>query len=197
MTNYENVFSAGPVCACLLLLAACAASPAQPADGGLAEYNLGVTAFQAKDYAGAYQHWSAVANAGNLNALNNLGYLIYYGLGTPAQPQRAITLWRSAAEHGQSESQWHLGNAYADGIGVDRDLPTAYAWYRCSIETAMRRAKVPVDTPEDRIAQDARRSLAQLTDKLDGNELELGKALAGEFIEQYAGAEPAAPPALP
>ncbi len=177
---------------CALLLLGCAAAPSSP--GGSA-YNQGVAAYQAQDYAQAYAHWSEAAKDGDLNGINNLAYLINYGLGTAAEPHKAVALWQIAAQQGHSESQWHLGNAYADGQGVERDLATAYAWYKCAVETATRRARQSPEMPESKIADDARHSLAHLTDQLNGNELELGQALAAEYIDQFSIADTAAAPA--
>jgi len=157
-------------------------------------YNRGVAAYKVKNYKEAVSNWSTAAESGNVDAMNNLAFLLFNGLGTEAQPEKAIELWRVAASQGQSESQWHLGNAYADGTGVEKSLTTAYAWYRCSIESAERHSRESTDTTENQIADDARKSLVGITDKLSGNELEQGNQLATQYIEKYA---PVAQPSLP
>ena len=53
----------------LLALAACATKIE-----GESEYNLGVDAYKAKDYAAARQHWAKAVDEGELSAFNNLGY---------------------------------------------------------------------------------------------------------------------------
>jgi len=45
------------------------------------EYNLGVESFRVKDYSNARVHWQAAATQNVRAAHNNLGYLLYYGMG--------------------------------------------------------------------------------------------------------------------
>jgi hypothetical protein len=176
-------------CVLAALLCACAAAPATETP-----YNQGVAAYKVKDYREAMVQWSIAAESGNIDAMNNLAFLMFNGFGAEARRQQAIELWRFAASKGQSESQWHLGNAYAEGSGVEQDLVSAYAWYRCSIESAERRSRESGDKTEDEIAQDARKSLVEITDKLSGGDLERGRQLAAQYIAQYAPViEPAAP----
>ena len=60
-------------------------------------YNRGVDAYKRKDYAEALAQWSASVAKGNIDAMNNLGYLLYYGRGTDRAPQDGVQLWRVAA----------------------------------------------------------------------------------------------------
>jgi TPR repeat protein len=41
----------------------------------------GVEAYRSKNYAAARLHWTRAIDHGELSALNNLGYLLYNGLG--------------------------------------------------------------------------------------------------------------------
>ena len=106
----------------IALVAGCAAAPSTES-----EYNQGVDAYRVKDYAAARLHWSKAVEERELSALNNLGYLLYYGLGGSTDEGRAVQLWTRAAELGHSESQWHLGRAFEDGTGPTQNLPQAYA----------------------------------------------------------------------
>jgi len=124
-------------------------------------YNKGVDAYRLKDYASARAHWTTAAASGNASAENNLGYLLFYGLGGAEDSETAIQLWRKAAEGGHSESQWHLGEAYRLGKAVPQSNVEAYAWYRCAVASA------EAATGEDRrveqeIANDARKTLEKL-----------------------------------
>ena len=92
-------------------LLGCATQPTQSA------YNLGVNAYQAKNYVVAREQWSKAIEAGDTSALNNLGYLLYFGLGGTPDSTRAVALWKRAATAGHSEAQWHLGYAYETGNG--------------------------------------------------------------------------------
>jgi len=114
-----------------IVLSACA-----PGSEPKSTYNLGVDAYLSKDYAKAYSHWSEAAVHGNVDALNNLGYLAHNGYGVRENQEEAIRLWRTASFAGHSESQWHLGKAHEDGSGIERDLAKAYAWYACAIASA-------------------------------------------------------------
>jgi len=47
---------------------------------------------------------------------------------------REAKWWREAAEKGDAESQYHLGNSYENGFGVQRDEAEAVKWYRKAAE---------------------------------------------------------------
>jgi TPR repeat protein len=90
-----------------LLLGACLQAAAQPQPAS--DYNRGVDAYRTKDYAAARRHWQKAVEQGDIDAHNNLGYLLYNGLGGEQDPARAVSLWQQASMKGQRESQWHLG----------------------------------------------------------------------------------------
>jgi hypothetical protein len=154
--------------------------------GEESDYNLGVQAYQKKDYSEAAAQWQKSVVRGNVDAMNNLAFLLYYGYGITKDPDAAIGLWRAASFAGNSESQWHLGRAYETGVGVQRDPVKAYAWYRCSEESALIkvRSKKDVEIEAD-ILKDARDSLQQLNEKISASELASGQAFASEFIARY------------
>jgi TPR repeat protein len=110
------------------LLFACLLAQAAPDTA----YNLGVDAYRVKDYTSARQHWAKAVEEGENFALNNLGFLLYEGLGGPPDQARAVELWSMAARRGNNESQWHLAQAFEKGKGVAQSLVDAYAWYRCA-----------------------------------------------------------------
>ena len=149
-------------------------------------YNRGVDAYKRKDYAEALAQWSASVAKGNIDAMNNLGYLLYYGRGTDRAPQDAVQLWRVAAFAGQSEAQWHLAAAYETGLGVEADVAKAYAWYRCSVETASAKLQGDKRDAEARILKDAKESLSKLRMKLSADEAKRGQALAADYVRRYA-----------
>jgi TPR repeat protein len=129
-------------------------------------YNLGVEAYKRKDYPEAVVQWRQAVAQGNRLALNNLGYLAYYGLGMQAAPSFAVDLWRRGAALGVSEAQLHLGWAYEEGKGVAVDLVQSYTWVRCAIDTATRNAAHTHEETELEIARDARESLVEIVDKI-------------------------------
>ncbi len=165
---------------CITALAAASDTP----------YNLGVAAWQKKNYPDAARQWSAAVLTGNLNAMNNLAYLYSNGLGVAHQDAVALSLWQSAAYSGHSESQWHLGTVYERGMGVSRDLVRAYAWYGCALASAKRNAEGETVDVEAKIGSDAEASLAALKGKLDDEELARAEVLRMQLVERYGVAAP-------
>ena len=160
-------------------LCGCAAGPQATS------YNKGVAAYQQKNYVEARGYWEqSIAEGQPPDALNNLGYLLFHGLGGAPEPERAVSLWKRGAVLGVSEAQWHLGAAYAKGQGTERNYAMAYAWFRCAITNAESGTGLSKST-EDEIAKGARKSLAILLDKMTPQELEGGRQLASEYTEKY------------
>jgi hypothetical protein len=174
-----------------LLVLGCLAIISLPGFAAESDFSLGVSAYKKKDYAQAAAYWSKSVLRGDAYAMNNLGYLYYYGYGVSKDHAAALGLWRVAAFAGNSESQWHLGKAFESGIGVEQSLAKAYAWYRCSVESASEnvRSNRNVKT-ETEILDDSRDSLRELADKMDASELAMGEALASEYIARYGRVAP-------
>ena len=149
-------------------------------------YNQGVDAYQTEKYEDAVTYWSKSAASGDIDAMNNLAYLHFNGLGTVKDQQKAIELWNSAAMQGQSEAQSHLAAAYSEGLGVPKSVVKAYAWYRCTIASAEGRASTEWSDLEEQIADAARESLVRLTDVMTMSELEDGRTLASDYIQKYS-----------
>lgn len=179
------------VCIVCIVLCGCAEDAAGPAASSESPYNLGVQAYRAKDYAKAFQHWSEAAAHGELNALNNLGYLLYNGYGVKKSYEEAIKLWRIASFAGHAESQWHLAWAYESGEGIEQDRLKAYAWYVCAVDSAARELKQSSESDaESVVIKGARSSIDELKSMLDANELKDAEALAAEYVARYAKAAP-------
>lgn len=158
---------------------------ALPAVAAESAYNLGVQAYRAKDYAGAREQWSLAAREGETSALNNLGYLLYQGLGGGTDQAGAVVLWRHAAMRGHAEAQWHLGAAFEQGAGVDASLLEAYAWYRCALANNDTSADADADAAQE-IARDAGKSLSALMARLPTEQFSAAEQRAREYIEKYA-----------
>ena len=93
-------------------------------------------------------------------------------------------LWKQGAAAGHSEAQWHLGRAYEDGKGTDKDWGQAYAWYRCALASAEASMKGE-PALEARIAADVRKSLASLVARLSPEQHDRGRRLAAEYLAAY------------
>jgi TPR repeat protein len=75
------------------------------------------------------------AIAGDAQAQCSMGlrYLDGYA-GTPVDATKAAHWFKAAAEQGHAEAQYHLGNLYSQGKGVDQDDGEAARWIRTAAE---------------------------------------------------------------
>jgi len=157
-----------------------AAAPAEETS-----YNKGVAAWREKNYAQARKHWEqSLAEGGPDEALNNLAFLLYNGMGGDKQRSRAVELWRKGAALSVSEAQLHLAQAYESGGGIDMNLAAAYGWYRCAIATASDLSSN--DPTETEIKNEAIAAVGKLTPKLSSAERDKGEALAASWISRYS-----------
>ena len=83
-----------------------------------------------KDRHKAAANFLKAARMGHAQAQYNLGLLLCdegractLGLG------RSVHWFRKAAEQGYVPAFWEMGNAYREGLGVERDLTEAAAWF--------------------------------------------------------------------
>jgi len=147
-------------------------------------YNQGVQAFRAKDYVVARENWARASELGDISAMNNLGYLLFEGLGGQIDLARAVFLWTRAAQSGHSEAQWHLGFAYESGKGAPQDEKAAYAWYRCALAGALSAAEA--DETEAVIAADVSRALTKLLARIPVAQLAEAEELARRQLSSIA-----------
>ena len=94
-----------------------------PADHPACLYYTGTWHYRNERMEQAATSWSGLVGRDDLggeydelrtNALNNLGYLRFYGLGLEEDKTAAIGLWREAVSLGHDESEFHLCHAYGD-----------------------------------------------------------------------------------
>jgi hypothetical protein len=111
-----------------LLLALAAALPAR------ADFEAGVAAARAGDYATALREWRPLAESGDRDAQFNLALLYENGFGVPADGLEAARWYRLAAEQDDRSAQAYLAEMYAKGLGVSRDDIEALRWYRSAAE---------------------------------------------------------------
>ncbi|WP_170298725.1 tetratricopeptide repeat protein [Massilia eburnea] len=147
------------------------------------EYNQGVESFRAKDYSNARVHWQAAVTQNVRAAHNNLGYLFYYGLGGAPDQERAVELWTIAAKNGDREAQWHLAVAFEEGNGMNQDLVSAYAWYRCA--DANFAAAPLIDQADAETVKDVKSAIVRLVAKLSIDQVRDSEGLARKYIEAY------------
>jgi TPR repeat protein len=82
------------------------------------------------DYAPAWCIWEPLAEAGNVTAQFNLGWLYHNGNGVAVNDRRARELWQQAAQSGHAEAQMALAMLYGQRGGVVEDQAQAVNWYR-------------------------------------------------------------------
>ncbi len=56
------------------------------------------------------------------------------GDGVPQDDKEAVRWWELAAEEGDVDAQFNLGNMYRKGEGVPQDDKEAFRWYRLAAE---------------------------------------------------------------
>lgn len=98
------------------------------------DFDAGVAAYEAGDYAKALREWRPLAEQGNAAAQSALGILHYLGLGVTQDYSKAELWYRQAAKQDYAEGQHYLGNMYYFGQGVTQDYTEAARWYRRAAE---------------------------------------------------------------
>lgn len=106
------------------------------------DFNKGVAAFQAGDYATALKFWVPLAEKDDAEAQRNIGIMFQQGLGVPQSDVDAAEWYRRAAENGHVRAQQNLGVMYEEGAGVLQDYVEAAKWYRLSAAGGNVNAKI-------------------------------------------------------
>ncbi len=108
------------------------------------DYDKGVAAYKAGEYAAMLKEMKPLAEQGHAKAQNNLGVMYKSGKGVPqdyteavkwyrlAAEQsyaEAVKWYRLAAEQGHASAQYNLGTLCSKGNGVPQDNALAHMWY--------------------------------------------------------------------
>ncbi|MDB0074067.1 ankyrin repeat domain-containing protein, partial [Planktomarina temperata] len=94
----------------------------------------GIDAYEVGDFARAIKELTPLADQGDVNALNLLGYLHESGQGVPQDYVKAMRLYRLAADQGFAIAQNNLGTMYVEGRGTPKNYPQALKWYRLAAD---------------------------------------------------------------
>jgi uncharacterized protein len=105
-----------------------------PAAGAAQDFEAGLDAVEAGDYATALQEWRPLAEQGRADAQAYLGVMYNFGEGVPLDHAEAVRWYRLAAEQGNTFAQFNLGVKYHNGQGVPQDYAEAARWYRRAAE---------------------------------------------------------------
>ena len=93
------------------------------------EFDVGMQALLAGDYAEAYCRWKPLAERGDADAQYHLGWLYANGNGLRVDTAKAFAWWQRAATQGHADAQFAVGFALTMGDGTERDLKHAVDWY--------------------------------------------------------------------
>ena len=186
-----------------------------------ADFDAGLAAASAGDFAAAMREWHPLALKGDAGAQFNLGLLYAQGRGVAQDDEQAAQWFRRAAEQELPVAQYNLGTLYAAGRGVRQDDREAAAWFRLAAEQGHAGAqnnlgvmcRYGYGVAADPIlayalfqwasASDemARESLRQLSAELSPEQVEKAKALASSWSPgtplPAAGVVAAAPTSAP
>jgi hypothetical protein len=88
----------------------------------------GIAAYDAGDYAKAFDIWLPMARSGDLAAAFNIGLMLRDGRGVPKDEVRALTFFKKAAERGHVGSSVNLADMYYTGAGTKQNYLEAGRW---------------------------------------------------------------------
>ena len=92
-------------------------------------FESGLAAKERGHFATAIKAWLPIAEAGNPEAQNNLGFMYEDGLGVRQNYLLAMNWYRQAADSGLAQAQHNMGMLYHHGYGVAQNLPEAFRWF--------------------------------------------------------------------
>ena len=81
------------------------------------------------------------AEAGNANAMNELGSVYVNGQGVERNIERGVGWYEKAAQSGSTAAMENLGSLYENGYGVEQDYEKAEEWYRKGAERYRKEAE--------------------------------------------------------
>jgi TPR repeat protein len=98
------------------------------------DFDKGLAAYEAGNYATAFEEFSELAEEGLAEAQFNLGLMHEYGEGTTQDNAAAVEWYTLAAEQGYIDAQYNVGVMYEYGKGVLQDYAMAAEWYTLAAE---------------------------------------------------------------
>jgi uncharacterized protein len=100
-----------------------------------ADWDRGLAAYGAGDYARALTEWAPAAGQGDVRAQEMLGYMYDVGEGVPEDDRSAAAWYGLAADRGSAAAQLNLAMLYASGSGVPEDYVRAFMWLEVAART--------------------------------------------------------------
>ena len=93
-------------------------------------FEKGMAAAEAGDFATAYKEWLPLAKEGDSEAQFYLGILYEIGEGVPKNQAEAVKWFKLSAEQDHIKAQNKLFSMYSQGKGVPKDIVEAVRWLR-------------------------------------------------------------------
>lgn len=153
----------------LLAIALLAACP----KAARADFQAGLNAYFAGDFATALKELTPEADAGDLLAQYYLGEMYLRGKGVERDFETAAVWYTRSAENGYPQAQAALGSMQMLGLGVPRHPSSAYFWLIVSVVW-----------DEGDLRQDAMAGLGEIASQLSP---EQKKAVAAEAARRWRG----------
>lgn len=107
-----------------------------------ADYDAGVEAYTAGDYAAAVAEWQDLAEAGNPDSQFGMGLVYESGRGVGRDYRTAAAWYMAAAEQGHAPAQFNLGHLLRLGAGVEPNMEEAVRWWTAAAENDLPQAQV-------------------------------------------------------
>jgi len=98
------------------------------------DWNKGVDAYNAGDYATALQEWRPLAEQGDADAQFILGGMYLNGRGVPQDYDEAVKWFRLATKQWDADRQWIFSHKQHDGDGALKKNADTVEWYRLAAE---------------------------------------------------------------
>jgi TPR repeat protein len=103
-------------------------------DSFSADLHSGISAFDTKNFAMAYQLLAPLAAQGDAESLWRLGMMQMNGLGMVENQPLAFENFIQAAEQGHAIAHHMIAVAYMTGEGVEKDISKAIEWFEIAAE---------------------------------------------------------------
>lgn len=109
-----------------------------------------------KDPAEARRWTEKAAQGGDRQAMHNLAYDYFEGLGGPRNLTTSADWFRRAADQGNPDSQYNLAQLYEQGFGVPQNSAEAYKWYLIAAKSGDPESKAAADRIKKTLTADQR-----------------------------------------
>ena len=103
-----------------------------------ADFDKGLAAARAGDFATALAEWKPLAEQGDAVAQFYLGVMYANGEGVLEDDKEAVKWFKLAAEQGYAKAQYNLGLIYDNGEGVIQDNVYAHMWFSLATAKAIK-----------------------------------------------------------